>query len=172
MLDSSRIYTVEQGQSALFSAVCEWRAGCTSTSAAPNRAECEQLGGNAELDTEDDMTGVADRLEKQLGRMPTQDELVAGLTQEVSRLTNNTRNPTSKLGESTLSCRVSEKGALSVYGLGRFPVTLYAAQWEKLLMASGELLDFLHDHAGELTTKDAGDKQIITKDDVAKLVIA
>jgi len=34
-----------------------------------------------------------------------------------------------------LSCKVSEKGALSVYGLGRFPVTLYRGQWERLFAA-------------------------------------
>ncbi len=32
-----------------------------------------------------------------------------------------------------LSCKVSEKGAISVYGLGRFPVTLYVGQWERLI---------------------------------------
>lgn len=39
----------------------------------------------------------------------------------------------SEASERKLSCKVSEKGALSVYGLGRFPVTLYAGQWERLL---------------------------------------
>ena len=35
-------------------------------------------------------------------------------------------------GQRKLTCKVSEKGAISVYGLGRFPVTLYIGQWEKL----------------------------------------
>ena len=43
----------------------------------------------------------------------------------------------------TLSMKVSEKGALSVYGMGRFPVTLYKEQWLKLLSISDELkVDF------------------------------
>lgn len=46
------------------------------------------------------------------------------------------------------SLRVSEKGALSVYGLGRFPVTLYREQWEKLLALSDEIRAFIkqNDH--------------------------
>lgn len=113
---------------------------------------------------------VTDRLKKQYGRMPTQDELVKGLMGEVDRLENNASNPTNKLGETPLSCRVSEKGALSVYGLGRFPVTLYAAQWEKLFTATAEILDFLHDHADELAVKP--EKQTISKADVGHLVVA
>jgi hypothetical protein len=46
------------------------------------------------------------------------------------------------------SLRVSEKGAVSVYGLGRFPVTLYKEQWEKLLAMSDQIRSFitLNDH--------------------------
>lgn len=42
-----------------------------------------------------------------------------------------------------MSLKVSEKGALSVYGLGRFPVTLYREQWEKLLGMSDTILEFI-----------------------------
>jgi len=42
-----------------------------------------------------------------------------------------------------LSFKVSEKGGVSVYGLGRFPVTLYAEQWERLLAAADELRAFV-----------------------------
>lgn len=38
-----------------------------------------------------------------------------------------------KQTERKITCKVSDKGALSVYGLGRFPVTLYRSQWERLL---------------------------------------
>jgi hypothetical protein len=38
-----------------------------------------------------------------------------------------------KAGERKITCKVSDKGGLSVYGLGRFPVTLYRSQWERLL---------------------------------------
>jgi hypothetical protein len=43
--------------------------------------------------------------------------------------------------------RVSEKGALSVYNLGRFPVTLYAEQWEKILDLAPELRVFIAAHS-------------------------
>lgn len=36
-------------------------------------------------------------------------------------------------GQRKLTCKVTDKGGLSVYGLGRFPVTLYRSQWERLL---------------------------------------
>lgn len=41
------------------------------------------------------------------------------------------------------SLRVSEKGAVSVYGLGRFPVTLYKEQWERLLAMADEIRSFI-----------------------------
>jgi hypothetical protein len=54
----------------------------------------------------------------------------------------------------TLSMKVSEKGALSVYGMGRFPVTLYKEQWLKLLSISEELKKFISDNDSRLKTKD------------------
>jgi len=53
-----------------------------------------------------------------------------------------------------LSLKVSEKGALSVYGLGRFPVTLYKEQWTKLLGMTEEIRDFIKVNEGRLKTKD------------------
>ncbi len=41
-----------------------------------------------------------------------------------------------------LTCKVSAKGAISVYGLGRFPVTLYASQWDRLLAAADDIRAF------------------------------
>ena len=52
-----------------------------------------------------------------------------------------------------VSLKVSEKGGVSVYGLGRFPVTLYKEQWEKLLDMAGELRAFIREHAAALKTK-------------------
>lgn len=52
-----------------------------------------------------------------------------------------------------ISMKVSEKGGLSIYGLGRFPVTLYKEQWTKLLELSDEIKQFLKDHDSELKTK-------------------
>ncbi|MDB5037090.1 MAG: hypothetical protein JWQ35_618 [Bacteriovoracaceae bacterium] len=53
-----------------------------------------------------------------------------------------------------LSLRVSEKGALSVYGLGRFPVTLYKEQWLKLLEIFDEIKTFIQTNNSRLKTKD------------------
>lgn len=57
-------------------------------------------------------------------------------------------------GSKELSFRVSPKGGVSVYGLGRFPVTLYQEQWKRLLEKKEELLQFLEAHQSELKTKD------------------
>jgi hypothetical protein len=53
-----------------------------------------------------------------------------------------------------MSLRVSEKGALSVYGLGRFPVTLYREQWEKLLGMGEEIRQFIQDNDHLLKKKE------------------
>jgi hypothetical protein len=50
--------------------------------------------------------------------------------------------------------RVSEKGAVSVYGLGRFPVTLYQEQWDKLLAATDELRAFIDANRERLKKKE------------------
>ncbi len=52
-----------------------------------------------------------------------------------------------------LSLRVSEKGGLSVYGLGRFPVTLYKEQWLKLLDLEGDIRAFIAANESKLKTK-------------------
>ena len=52
-----------------------------------------------------------------------------------------------------LSFKVSEKGALSVYGLARFPVTLYAEQWERLLPKADEILRFIANNPNRLSRK-------------------
>lgn len=54
-----------------------------------------------------------------------------------------------------LSLKVSEKGAVSVYGLGRFPVTLYQEQWMKLLERSDEIREFIRRNQSQLKKKDA-----------------
>jgi len=55
----------------------------------------------------------------------------------------------------TLYCKVSEKGAVSVYGLQRMPVTLYLEQWERLLNFSDELRSFIKDNESKLKRKDS-----------------
>ena len=79
---------------------------------------------------------------------PMSDELKA----ELERL----RAENASLKQATtrgISMKVSEKGGLSVYGLGRFPITLYKEQWTKLLDMEKELRTFIVEHQGELKTK-------------------
>ncbi len=59
-----------------------------------------------------------------------------------------------KSGSGVLSMKVSEKGALSVYGMGRFPVTLYKEQWLKLLGVADELKKFISENESRLKTKE------------------
>ncbi|MBN1852991.1 MAG: hypothetical protein JW829_09720 [Pirellulales bacterium] len=53
----------------------------------------------------------------------------------------------------SLYCKVSQKGALSVYGLQRMPVTLYVEQWERLLDFADEIRQFAQENAAELNRK-------------------
>jgi hypothetical protein len=53
-----------------------------------------------------------------------------------------------------LSLKVSEKGGVSVYGLGRFPVTLYKEQWLKLLAFADEIKSFIKDNDHQLKAKE------------------
>jgi hypothetical protein len=57
-------------------------------------------------------------------------------------------------GSRGVSLKVSEKGGVSVYGLGRFPVTLYKEQWAKLLDMADEIRAFLTEHDAELKAKE------------------
>ena len=53
-----------------------------------------------------------------------------------------------------VSMKVSEKGAVSVYGLGRFPVTLYQEQWQKLLAMGDEIKAFIEENKSRLKVKE------------------
>ncbi|TXH43038.1 MAG: hypothetical protein E6Q97_34845 [Desulfurellales bacterium] len=53
-----------------------------------------------------------------------------------------------------LSIKVSAKGAVAVYGLGRFPVTLYKSQWDKLLAEAETIKAFIEANASILSVKD------------------
>ena len=83
-----------------------------------------------------------------LRAMPTEAEMKA----EIERL--RAENESLKRPRGQMSLRVSEKGALSVYGLGRFPVTLYREQWEKLLGLADEIRQFIETHDAELKKKE------------------
>ena len=52
-----------------------------------------------------------------------------------------------------VSLKVSEKGGVSVYGLGRFPVTLYKGQWTRLLDMADDIRTFIKENEGKLKTK-------------------
>ncbi|MFM9971788.1 MAG: hypothetical protein ACKVQK_25690 [Burkholderiales bacterium] len=74
------------------------------------------------------------------------------LKQELERLRNE--NAALKKGASTgITMKVSEKGGLSVYGMGRFPVTLYKEQWLKLLDMSNDIRAFIKANEAALKTK-------------------
>lgn len=77
---------------------------------------------------------------------PTKEELLARIA-ELEK-----RNEGRKKG--ALEFRVGEKGGVSVYGLGRFPVTLYYEQWIRLLDVSKDLREFLEENKSRLKLKD------------------
>jgi hypothetical protein len=56
-------------------------------------------------------------------------------------------------GSRATSIKVSEKGGVSVYGLGRFPVTLYKEQWTKLLDMADDIRAFIKENEPKLKTK-------------------
>ena len=74
------------------------------------------------------------------------------LKEELERLKAENEALKAKTTRAT-SIRVSEKGGVSVYGLGRFPVTLYKEQWLKLLDMVEELKGFIAENEGKLKTK-------------------
>lgn len=81
--------------------------------------------------------------------MSTDEEMKA----ELERL--RAENEALKKGkEKGLTLKISEKGGLSVYGLGRFPVTLYKEQWTRLLDMADEIRTFIEANASKLKTKD------------------
>jgi hypothetical protein len=82
--------------------------------------------------------------------MPTEEELHA----EIERLRAENENLKKPAVRGQTSLKVSEKGALSVYGMGRFPVTLYREQWEKLLSMSEEIKRFILEHDAQLKKKE------------------
>ncbi len=81
--------------------------------------------------------------------MTNQEDMKAEL--ERLRAENQALKKTSSRG---LSLKVSEKGGLSVYGLGRFPVTLYKEQWTKLLDMADDIRAFIKANEAQLKTKE------------------
>jgi len=77
---------------------------------------------------------------------PTKEELLARIA-ELEKQTQGRKR-------GVLEFRVGEKGGVSVYGLGRFPVTLYYEQWVRLLDASKDLRAFLEENKHRLKLKE------------------
>jgi hypothetical protein len=78
----------------------------------------------------------------------------ADLQAEVERLRAENARLKRSEDKGGLRFKVSGKGALSVYGLGRFPVTLYQEQWVRLLAVSEDIRAFIEDHKSELKAKE------------------
>jgi hypothetical protein len=78
---------------------------------------------------------------------PTKEELMARIAELEKQTASKRSGP--------LQFKVGEKGGVSVYGLGRFPVTLYYEQWIRLLDTSGDLRDFLEENKSRLKLKPA-----------------
>jgi hypothetical protein len=78
---------------------------------------------------------------------PTKEELLA-------RIATLERQAAAQKRAGALSFKVSEKGAVSVCGLGRFPVTLYYEQWNRLLGAAEDLKKFMEENKSRLKLKE------------------
>jgi hypothetical protein len=74
---------------------------------------------------------------------------------EIERLKAENENLKDKKSTAgSLSMKVSEKGALSIYGMGRFPVTLYKERWLKLLGIADQIKKFIEENNSRLKTKE------------------
>ncbi len=78
-------------------------------------------------------------LEAFKARIAEQDKIIASLKAQSDR---------------KITCKVTEKGGVSVYGLGRFPVTLYGSQWDKLAANMTAIMAFVNANRALLSTKD------------------
>jgi hypothetical protein len=77
---------------------------------------------------------------------PTKEELLARIAELEKKAEGRKKG--------TLEFRIGEKGGVSVYGLGRFPVTLYYEQWIRLLDVSQDLREFLEENKSRLKLKE------------------
>jgi hypothetical protein len=83
------------------------------------------------------------------GRAMSDEDLKA----ELERLRNENA-ALKKEATSSVRMKVSEKGAVSIYGMGRFPVTLYKEQWLKLLDMSADIREFIAANEAQLKSKE------------------
>lgn len=98
-----------------------------------------------------DLTAVLTALISSGGHMsePSYEELKAKLAQLEKEVETKKRS-------GDLIFKVGEKGGVSVYGLGRFPVTLYYEQWNRLLGAADDIKSFMEENKSKLKLKEQG----------------
>ena len=77
----------------------------------------------------------------------------AEMKAELERLTKENASLKERTSKG-ISLKVSEKGGVSVYGMGRFPITLYKEQWIKLLDMSDDLRRFIEENSSKLKVKE------------------
>ena len=75
------------------------------------------------------------------------------LKAELERLKAENAKLKGEKNKQGITFKVGNKGGVSVYGLGKFPVTLYKEQWEKLLDKKDDLLDFIAENEADLKVK-------------------
>jgi len=80
-------------------------------------------------------------------------EPTPGFMREIEKLSAENQQLRTQLSHSKPDLRVSPKGGMSIYGLGRFPVTLYKDQWLRLLGAETQIRSFIRDNAAKLSVK-------------------
>jgi len=94
--------------------------------------------------TKPELEGIPPMLQRTNGKAtPSVDELLAKIAALEAQVA----------AKGTLTFKVSEKGALSIYGMGRFPVSLYREQWERLPAQKDAILAFIEANADKLSVK-------------------
>ena len=77
------------------------------------------------------------------------DALIAAKLEEQKKLLLEAKRSATR----AIGMKVSDKGAVSIYGIGRFPVTLYGSQWERLFNEAERVKAFLKENADKLAVK-------------------
>jgi hypothetical protein len=98
--------------------------------------------------TEDSIMTTAEEINRELERLRAENEAL----KEIIHLRNENQSLHKEAAQGS-SLKVSDKGAVSVYGLGRFPVTLYKEQWYRLLAISDQIKDFIRENEDKLKTR-------------------
>lgn len=96
---------------------------------------------------------------KNTNAQPSLEDLMA----QIAQLQQENKELAARKGPGpSVSCKVGNKGGVSVYGLGRFPVSLYGSQWVRLLEAVPSIAAFCRDNAEKLTVKAGEDRENMT----------